>query len=110
MSPNSSDSNQDVPLAEMIKTLRSELQSAQSDASATDLRFKIEKVDLELKVAVTGKGTADAGVKFWVVNAGGKFEKAGETAHTFRLTLTPVWPATGSSLVSGESRKPIAEN
>ena len=84
-----------IPLAEMIQTLRLELEAAQVGGSHSDLRFQIEKVDLELKVAVSRTKKGSGGVKFWVINAGGELEKTAETIHTFTLSLTPISARSG---------------
>ena len=82
----------DVQLADMIHMLRHELQRAQekSHKEGEAILFETEKVELELKVALTRTAKGDAGVKFWVVNAGGGLEQSGATTHTFKLTLKPV--------------------
>jgi hypothetical protein len=77
----------DVPLAEMIQTLRRELMRAQAEATGEKIRFELEKVELELNVVVTRTGKGHAGVEFWVVSAGGEYEKKGEMSHTIKLTL-----------------------
>jgi hypothetical protein len=63
-----------IALADMIETLRQELQ---------------------LKVAVGTKGKAEAGIAFWVVKAGAAVEGSLDTVHTFKLTLSPVTRSSG---------------
>jgi hypothetical protein len=77
----------DIPLAEMIRTLRQELVSAQAHAENETIRFGLEKVELELKVVVSRTGKVRGGVEFWVISAGGDYEKKGESSHTIKLTL-----------------------
>lgn len=85
----------DLQLAEMIQVLRSELEKAQTQSEGAGIVFRTEKVELELKVAVTGTINGKGGVKFWVINAGGGLEKSNAATHTFKLTLTPHHPETG---------------
>jgi len=77
----------DIPLAEMIQTLRQELVRAQEQAKDERIRFELEKVELELKVVVSRAGKVSGGVEFWVISAGGDYEKKGESSHTIKLTL-----------------------
>ena len=79
-----------VPLSDMIETLRSELQRSVDRGAGKPVAFDIDKVELELKVAVSSKGKGEAGVAFWVVKAGASVESQHDTVHTFKLTLKPV--------------------
>ena len=79
----------DIPLAEMVQALRRELEAAQKESPEASIRFETEKVELELKMAVSKTAKGSGGIKFWVVNAGGELEKQGVSTHTFRLTLVP---------------------
>ncbi|MFX0200617.1 MAG: trypco2 family protein [Candidatus Hodarchaeota archaeon] len=99
----------EVPLAEMIQTLRTELQRAQAGSTDAEILFKTEKVELELQVAVSRKTKGEGGVEFWVVKAGGEHERTGATTHTFRLSLTPVTRGTDRRVrVAYESEDPLS--
>jgi len=80
-----------VGLAEMICSLRNELEKARKDAGDSKIKFEVEKVDLELQVNVekTTGAEGNAGVKFWVVNAGmkGKETNKNIATQTIRLSL-----------------------
>ncbi len=90
MSDNNNEiSNADIPLADMIAALRRELEVAQKNSAGKLIAFDVEKVELELKVAVTQRKKGQAGIEFYV-KVGGELEKSNETAHTFKLTLLPV--------------------
>ena len=89
----------EIPLAEMIETLREELQIAKERGKGRSVAFEIEKVELELKVAVSRKTKAEGGVAFWVVKAGAAVEGTNDTIHTFKLTLSPVSPKSGGRLI-----------
>ena len=57
---------QKVPLSELIAELRSELVEAQKEGTGKKLRFKIEEIEIELKVGITKEVEAGGKVKFWV--------------------------------------------
>ncbi len=84
-----------IALSDMIETLRQELQLSMARGAGEAVAFDIEKVELELKVAVGTKGKADAGIAFWVVKAGAAVEGSLDTVHTFKLTLSPVTRSSG---------------
>jgi hypothetical protein len=92
-----------VPLAEMIESLRQELQSSRERGRGQAVSFQIEKVELELKVAVSRKVKGEGGVEFWVVKAGASAEGSREMSHTFKLTLSPIASDSGSRLKVNEN-------
>ncbi|HYP28221.1 MAG TPA: trypco2 family protein [Blastocatellia bacterium] len=87
----------DIPLADMIQALRRELEAAQKSSAGQAIMFQTEKVELELKVAVSHAKKGQGGIEFYV-KVGGEFQKSNEIAHTFKLTLVPV-AADGSDRV-----------
>lgn len=91
-----------VPLAEMIQALRRELEKAQKSAAGQSITFTTEKVELELKVAVTRSKKGGGGIDFYV-KVGGEYVKGDETAHTFKLTLLPVSSTGGRVSVNADT-------
>src|SRR6478609_5788501 len=89
-----------VPLAAAIAALRSELMDAWTDAQDKSLRFKVAPVELTLTVAVTWTGTGTAGIKWWLLEAGGEVSREMTTTHTIKLTLDPVTLDTQGKVVS----------
>jgi hypothetical protein len=79
-----------VDLASAIGALRDELLRACWDARASTLRFKPSPMELTLQVAVTSDATARAGVRWWLVEAGGELSHQSVTTQTVKLTLEPV--------------------
>jgi hypothetical protein len=79
----------EVPLGDMIETLRQELEAAQKKGRGQGIAFEIEKVELELQIVVSRKSKGDGKIAFWVLSAGGELERAGETTHKFKLSLSP---------------------
>lgn len=80
----------EIGLAEMIASLRRELQTALAAGQVEAVRFDVDKIELELKVGLSRKQGADAGVAFWVLKAGARIDASQDTMHTFKLSLTPV--------------------
>jgi hypothetical protein len=98
----------EIALAEMIETLRQELEAAQRKGIERPVAFGVEKVELELKVVLSRQGKVGGGIKFWVVSAEGSGGGARETAHNFKLTLLPLDPETKKRLeIAGKSETPI---
>jgi len=95
-----------IPLADILATLRTELDIAGRQGGQSDTKFRFNEVELELQV-VTEKGAkGGGGVKFWVYNASG--EVNANQANTQRLTLkfTPVSAQSGDNLlVSDDDEK-----
>ena len=97
-----------IPLAEMIQTLRRELETARQRTKGEEIVFQMEKVELELEVALTRTKKAEGGVEFWVVKAGGEIEKSGATTHTFKITLTPMGVGGEKLKVSEKDREGLS--
>lgn len=79
-----------IPLAEMIHTLRQELQDSMEAAKDSPLQLKLESVELELKVQISQETEAQGGLKFWVLSAGAKEKVQEQNLHTFKLKMQPV--------------------
>jgi hypothetical protein len=90
-----------IGLAEMIESLRTELEISLQKGANQAVAFDIDKVELELKVAIARKQQGKATIAFWVVNAGGGVEAGRDVTHTFNLTLLPVSGVTGERLKVG---------
>jgi len=90
-----------IGLAEMIQCLRRELQASLEAGKNETVAFDVDKVELELKIAVSRKAKAEGGVAFWVVKAGASAEAGCDTTHTFKLTLSPVVSETAARLRVG---------
>jgi hypothetical protein len=87
-----------VPLSAAIAALRNELMHAvwasrfpyEVDGRQRWLRFKSSAVEMTLQVAVTSTGSAKAGVKWWLIEAGGQWSREKVTTQTVKLTLEPI--------------------
>ncbi|MBN1608262.1 MAG: hypothetical protein JW940_16640 [Polyangiaceae bacterium] len=78
-----------IPLSEMIESLRQELKVALSRGEGERVRFEVKKVELELRIAITREDGLGGKLKFGVVEAGGKLGKTQQDTHVFRLELEP---------------------
>lgn len=79
-----------IGIKEFLAAIRSELLSARTDDAGRAI-LKLSDVELEMSVATTKE--ADGGIKFWVVEIGGRYSK--EKTHTVRLKFTPLGLAEG---------------
>jgi len=99
----------EIPLGEMIETLRQELQVAQAKGSGQPIAFEIENVELELQIAVSRKKSGDGKIAFWVLSIGGGLENSGETTHRVKLSLSPVSSSSGGRVkVNTKTNNPIS--
>ena len=99
----------EIPLGEMIETLRQELQIAQAQGTGQPISFEIDKVELELQMLVSRKKSGDGKIAFWVLSVGGGLESRGESTHKVKLSLSPVSSRTGARVkVSGEPEQPLS--
>lgn len=81
-----------IPLSEMIQSLRQELSVSMGNVTDRSLRFKVEEVELELRIQVTRERGAEGKLKFGVVEAGGKSSSSQQDIHVFKLKLKPETP------------------
>lgn len=101
----------EIGLAEMIESLRRELQLSLKEGKNQAVAFDVEKVELELKVFVSRKATGEGGIAFWVLKAGAKGETVRDQTHTFKLTLAPVDVVSGTRLkVASSTREAPQKN
>ncbi|MFV8751084.1 trypco2 family protein [Nannocystaceae bacterium ST9] len=96
------DLDQNIPLSEMIESLRQELAVAIEAGKGKPIRFGVSKVELQLEVAVSRKTTGGGGLKFWVMTAKGEHAVDKLTKHTFKLTLDPKLAHGGAVEVADE--------
>ncbi|NBE55604.1 trypco2 family protein [Streptomyces boluensis] len=92
-----------VELADMIAQLRSEIGQAMADGEGAGLRFRAERLELELTVVVERSKEPGGKVKFWVVEAGASARTAHLTTQRITLSLLPVTADTPEqpALISG---------
>lgn len=94
-----------IPLSEMIQTLRSELMVAMEMGAGKQLQFDVGEVELELQVKINREKSAGGGLKFWVLSGKAEAGRSDQTVHTFRLKLNPVKPGEPKSGGAGKERE-----
>jgi hypothetical protein len=99
----------EIGLAEMIESLRRELQISLKEGKDQAVAFDVDKVELELKVLVSRKAKGEGGIAFWVLKAGASGEAGRDLSHTFKLTLAPVDVASGTRLKVASSTREAPE-
>ena len=80
-----------VPLSEMIQTLRQELTVALESGRESRMKFVPRKVELELQIVVEREHSAGGKLRIGVLEADGRLGKKQGDTHTFRLELEPRW-------------------
>lgn len=79
-----------VGLAEAIEALRAELTEAMSAGSEEGLRFRPGPVEVTVEAALTKGFGGKAGIKWWLLEAGGEASRESVVTQTLKLTLQPV--------------------
>jgi hypothetical protein len=79
----------ELELADVIRSLREELQLAIAAGEDEALRFELGPVELDVSVAITAAGQAGAKARFWVVEAGAEARTDRTSTQRITLTLTP---------------------
>jgi hypothetical protein len=79
-----------VDLADAIGALRDALVQAIWDGQNSRIRFRVEPVDLTVRVGVTRTGTGIAGVKWHILTLGGERSRESEIMQTLKVRLAPV--------------------
>lgn len=101
------DKKNGIPLSGMLAELRKELLQAQETSKGSDLKFRIDDIEIELQVATTQEGEGGVGIKFWVISADAKGKVAEARTQTLKLKLKPVHASDGTSFdVSDEDELP----
>lgn len=96
-----------IPLSAMLAELREELLQAQEAGKGSDLKFRIDDIEIELQVVTTQEGEGGVGIKFWVLGADAKGKVAEAKTQTLKLKLRPVHAPTGSAFeISDEDELP----
>lgn len=82
----------EIELSQMIIGLRKELARAQDEGEGESIQFLVNETELELQVKMAHKG--EAGIKFYVISAGGGGST--EQSQKIRIKLQPVTKIDGT--------------
>ncbi len=92
-----------VGIAEAIRHLRAELEAAQAEGQGRQLRFAMEKIELQLSIDFTKGAEAGGGFKlFSFVDLSGKAKAEQKSGHTLKMTMS----IRGDSTISGAALAP----
>ncbi|MHC3471554.1 trypco2 family protein [Streptomyces sp. 7R007] len=78
-----------IELAEVLRELRQELNSAMAGAGPGPVRFELGEVQVEATVAVGRKAGATGKVGFWVVELGADAQVEAARTHRISVTMQP---------------------
>jgi hypothetical protein len=99
----------ELPLSAYIDNLRSELETAMKAGEDEELRFFIDKVDLEVTVEVKRltDTTGKAKFKLFVFDSslGGELHRSNASTQTIKISLIPNIDGVKGINVSGEKKR-----
>lgn len=78
-----------VGLAEAVRGVRAELQTAMTAGRGEPLQFEVGPVELEFAVDVRKERAGDTTAKVFVLSLGGKMSRATADSHRLKITLQP---------------------
>lgn len=79
-----------VRLAEAIEALRGELVQAMASAPVKGVRFRPGPVELTVEAALTKNVGGKAGIKWWLIEAGGEASRESVVTQKLTISLEPV--------------------
>jgi Trypsin-co-occurring domain 2 len=91
-----------IGLQEAIGELRRELSESIQAAVKETLRFEVGEITLEFQVEVQRTREGSGGLKFWVVELGGKGSHSTTRTHTITIPLKPMGRTGGPVLTGGD--------
>lgn len=80
---------QEIELFELIGQVRRDLEAARTEGEGRGIRFKLEEVELELKMVAKRGSKGEGGLKLYVLNVQAGREASHEAAQTIRIKMTP---------------------
>jgi hypothetical protein len=99
----------EIGLAEVIRALRSELETAMTEGEGQRLQFQATGLAVEFQVGVTKTAEGSAGVRFWVFELGGSGSYASESIQKVNLSLQPVLQSGEPvKIAKGTEESPLA--
>ena len=80
---------EDIGLSMALEGLRSELEEAWSTSRGKPVRFRASEVTLTLETVLRSDKEGSAGVRWYVIHAGGGLKSGSESTQRIVLTLAP---------------------
>ena len=81
--------DEEIQLFELITQVRRDLEAARTEGEGRGIRFKLEEVELELRMVAKRDVKGGGGLKLYVFNAEAGGQKSYERAQTIRIKMTP---------------------
>lgn len=78
-----------IGLAEAIEALRMELTAAMITGTGQSIRFKPGPVELTVQAALTKSIGGNAGIKWWLIEAGADASRQTAVTQTLKISLQP---------------------
>ncbi|RDH84311.1 MAG: hypothetical protein DIZ78_12245 [endosymbiont of Escarpia spicata] len=100
--------NNNLELAQLIKSLRNELSLAQEEGKGEGIRFTVEDVELDLEIAVEEVVDGGIAAKFYVLTSHYKAKKKDAVRQKIKLKLKPEEVASNSDKDGNRARKPLS--
>lgn len=91
-----------VGLADAIATVRRELEHAIAEGEMSALAFRAGPVEMEFAVSFSQTGSANTGLRAWVVTVGAKGELSSAATHRLKFSLIPVRRSDGAEQIIGD--------
>ncbi len=99
----------ELALSAYIDNLRSELEAAMKSGENEELRFFIEKVDLEITVEIKEERDVNGKAKFKLFvfdsSVGGDLKHSAANTQTLKISLMPTMHGEKGINVSGEKKR-----
>jgi hypothetical protein len=77
-----------IPLAALIEAVRQEMLTAAQQGKGRPLQLEVDEVGIEVEVAVTAGKEGEAGIKIWVLTAGGTVSRQNQSTQRVSLKLS----------------------
>ena len=78
----------EIELASVIKAVREELKKSVEESRDESIRFKVDRIQLDLQIALSHSHEGSAGLKVWVLTGDAKASRSSGTTHTVTVELS----------------------
>jgi hypothetical protein len=99
----------EIGLADVVRALRAELETAMSEGKGQRVQFEATAIDMEFQIGVTKSVEGKTGVHFWVIELGGGGSYTSESIQKVSLSLRPELAGGGGvKIAKGTDESPLA--
>lgn len=100
----------EMGLAEVVRALRLELQTAMYEGEDQVVQFDASTVELELSIGIKKATDGKAGIKFWVLDISGGKSYSAEAVQKIKLSLQPIIAGSNRLRISdGTDERPLSQ-